>query len=121
MVGQVTDWRWRLAQDRIIVDTVNSWKDKNIVEIRSPNATRPWQHVLEPLSGYLSLGAKVLNNNNINGEPFNFGPKSNQDITVKSLLENLAEIWGWDKIDNAIRINDTKSKFKEAWIIKTKL
>ncbi len=106
------------AQDRIIVDTVNSWKDKNIVEIRSPNATRPWQHVLEPLSGYLSLGAKVLNNNNINGEPFNFGPKSNQDITVKSLLENLAEIWGWDEIDNAIRVNDTKSKFKEAGLLK---
>ena len=75
------------------------------------------QHVLEPLSGYLSLGAKVLKNNNINGEPFNFGPEPSQDITVKSLLENLAEIWGWDEIDNAIRINDTKSKFKEAGLL----
>tara|TARA_B100001175_G_C19439218_1_gene605265 strand:- start:172 stop:1272 length:1101 start_codon:yes stop_codon:yes gene_type:complete len=106
------------ANDRIIVDTVNSWKDKNIVEIRSPNATRPWQHVLEPLSGYLTLGAKLLNDNRINGEPFNFGPKSNQDITVKALLENLAEIWGWDEIDSAIRINDNKSKFKEAGLLK---
>jgi CDP-glucose 4,6-dehydratase len=106
------------AHDRIIVDTVNSWKDKNIVEIRSPYATRPWQHVLEPLSGYLALGAKVLNDNRLNGEPFNFGPESSQDITVKALLESLAKIWGWEVIDNAIRINDTKSKFKEAGLLK---
>ena len=106
------------AHDRIIVDTVNSWKDKNIVEIRSPNATRPWQHVLEPLSGYLALGAKVLNDNRLNGEPFNFGPESSQDITVKALLENLAEIWGWNAIDDAISINDTKSEFKEAGLLK---
>ena len=106
------------AHDRIIVDTINSWKDKNIVEIRSPNATRPWQHVLEPLSGYLALGAKVLNDNRINGEPFNFGPKSSQDITVKALLENLAEIWGWNAIDDAIKINDSKPTFNEAGLLK---
>ena len=106
------------AQDRIIVDTINSWKDKNIVEIRSPNATRPWQHVLEPLSGYLSLGAKMLNDEDLNGEPFNFGPDSSQDITVKVLLQNLAEIWGWNKIDNAIKIHDSEHMFKEAGLLK---
>ena len=106
------------AQDRIIVDTINSWKDKNIVEIRSPNATRPWQHVLEPLSGYLSLGAKMLNDEDLNGEPFNFGPDSSQDITVKVLLQNLAEIWGWNKIDNAIKIHDSEQMFKEAGLLK---
>lgn len=106
------------ANDRIIVDTVNSWKDKNIVEIRSPNATRPWQHVLEPLSGYLALGAKVLNDNRLNGEPFNFGPESSQDITVKKLLQNLAEIWGWNESDNAIKINQSKPIFKEAGLLK---
>ena len=106
------------AQDRIIVDTVNSWKDKNLVEIRSPYATRPWQHVLEPLSGYLSLGTKILNDNDLNGEPFNFGPDSSQDITVKALLEKLAEIWGWEDVDNAIRIHDYKSSFNEAGLLK---
>ena len=106
------------AQDRIIVDTINSWKDKNVVEIRSPDATRPWQHVLEPLSGYLALGAKILNDNDLNGEPFNFGPVSSQDITVKILLQNLAEIWGWNAIDDAIKINDSKPIFKEAGLLK---
>jgi CDP-glucose 4,6-dehydratase len=106
------------AQDRIIVDTINSWKDKNIVEIRSPNATRPWQHVLEPLSGYLDLGSKLLNNNELHGEPFNFGPDSSQDITVKSLLQNLAEIWGWSEIDDAIKINHSKTTFNEAGLLK---
>ena len=106
------------AQDRIIVDTVNSWKDKKMVEIRSPNATRPWQHVLEPLSGYLALGTKVLNDNNLNGEPFNFGPDPSQDITVKKLLQNLAEIWGWNESDNAIKINQSKPIFKEAGLLK---
>jgi len=106
------------AQDRIIVDTINSWKDKNVVEIRSPNATRPWQHVLEPLSGYLALGAKILNDNDLNGEPFNFGPLSSQDITVKILLQNLAEIWGWNAIDDAIKINDSKPTFNEAGLLK---
>ena len=106
------------AQDRIIVDTINSWKDKNVVEIRSPDATRPWQHVLEPLSGYLALGAKILNDNDLNGEPFNFGPVSSQDITVKILLQNLAEIWGWNAIDDAIKINDSKPTFNEAGLLK---
>jgi len=106
------------AQDRIIVDTVNSWKDKNMVEIRSPNATRPWQHVLEPLSGYLLLGAKLLNDHNLNGEPFNFGPDSSQDITVKALLQNLAQIWGWNDFDDAIKIHDFKPSFDEAGLLK---
>ena len=108
------DW----AKDRIVVDCMKAWSKGKIAEIRSPNATRPWQHVLEPLSGYLALGAKVLNDNRLNGEPFNFGPESSQDITVKALLESLAKIWGWKLIDNAIRINDTKSKFKEAGLLK---
>tara|TARA_B100001175_G_scaffold317476_1_gene334548 strand:+ start:2099 stop:3199 length:1101 start_codon:yes stop_codon:yes gene_type:complete len=106
------------AQDRIIVDTINSWKDKKVVEIRSPNATRPWQHVLEPLSGYLALGSKISNDKDLNGEPFNFGPDSSQDITVKVLLQNLAEIWGWNEVDNAIKIHDFKPSFKEPGLLK---
>ena len=106
------------AQDRIIVDAVNSWKDKKMVEIRSPKATRPWQHVLEPLSGYLLLGAKLLNDDNLNGEPFNFGPDSSQDITVIALLQNLAKIWGWNEFDDAIKIHDLQRSFNEAGLLK---
>ena len=57
------DW----ASDRIIVDCVKAWSKGEKLEIRSPEATRPWQHVMEPLSGYLTLGEKLYNNSNLHG------------------------------------------------------
>lgn len=106
------------AKDRIIVDTVNSWNNRRPVDVRSPNSTRPWQHVLEPLSGYLILGAKLIKNNSLSGEPFNFGPDEKQDITVGQLLENLAEIWGWSVVRDALKIVKTKPLFNEAGLLK---
>jgi CDP-glucose 4,6-dehydratase len=79
------DW----AKDRIVVDMFKSWSEGQSVIIRSPEATRPWQHVLEPLSGYLHLGAKLTNDESINGQSFNFGPKSEQNRTVIDLADDL--------------------------------
>jgi CDP-glucose 4,6-dehydratase len=80
------DW----AKDRIIVDCIKSWENEEPVEIRSPDATRPWQHVLEPLSGYLLLGQHLAENNrSIIGDSFNFGPKAEQNRTVVDLLSDL--------------------------------
>ena len=79
------DW----AKDRIVVDMFKSWSEGQSVKIRSPEATRPWQHVLEPLSGYLHLGAKLTNDESINGQSFNFGPKSEQNRTVIDLADDL--------------------------------
>ncbi len=79
------DW----SKDRIIVDTIKSWHKKDPVEVRSPDSTRPWQHVLEPLSGYLLLGIALNNNVNLDGSNFNFGPKSEQNRTVIELIEDL--------------------------------
>lgn len=59
------DW----AKDRIIVDCVKAFSENKIVEIRCPKATRPWQHVLEPLSGYLTLGQYLFEDKVENGEP----------------------------------------------------
>ena len=73
------DW----APYRIIPDYVQAWSKSKKPEIRSPFATRPWQHVLEPLSGYLSLATSLINDNDLNGEAFNFGPPSYQNHTVK--------------------------------------
>ncbi len=79
------DW----AKDRIVVDSMRSWsKDEKLI-IRSPESTRPWQHVLEPLSGYLHLGSTLKNSSFLNGEPFNFGPKDNQNRTVIELIDKL--------------------------------
>jgi len=83
------DW----AMNRIIPDCMKSWSNNEIVEIRSPHSTRPWQHVLEPLSGYLALGMQLYEGNDLNGENFNFGPLSQYSQTVKMLIEDLSKYW----------------------------
>lgn len=94
------DW----AKDRIIVDCVRSWSKGGTVEIRSPDATRPWQHVLEPLSGYLALGAELFQDKKLCGESFNFGPRTEQNKTVVSLLGDLRKHWRQDPAGAAYRI-----------------
>lgn len=83
------DW----AKDRIIADSVRSWSAGRAVQIRSPDATRPWQHVLEPLSGYLWLGAKLNVDRNLNGESFNFGPRAEQSRRVVDLITDVFKHW----------------------------
>lgn len=84
------DW----ARDRIVPDAVRATYKKAQLVIRSPNATRPWQHVLEPLSGYLHVGAKMFEGApNLNGEPFNFGPRADTEATVEELLKELKANW----------------------------
>jgi CDP-glucose 4,6-dehydratase len=84
------DW----AADRIVVDCVKAWQKEAPVEIRSPRSTRPWQHVLEPLSGYLALGARLIESDGLHGESFNFGPRAEQNRTVVELLGDLSVRWG---------------------------
>lgn len=84
------DW----AKDRIVVDCVKAFSQGEVVEIRSPKATRPWQHVLEPLSGYLTLGQALTQGTVKNGEAFNFGPRAEQTKTVKELVLDMASRWG---------------------------
>ncbi|MBK69665.1 MAG: CDP-glucose 4,6-dehydratase [Legionellales bacterium] len=93
------DW----APHRIVPDCVRSWSKKQKPEIRNPNATRPWQHVLEPLSGYISLAKYLTNNDLINGEAFNFGPPSDQNYSVRDLVEEIVKHWpdiGWKDKSN---------------------
>lgn len=83
------DW----SPDRIVPDCVRSWSRGEPVDIRNPNATRPWQHVLEPLSGYLHLGAELGLRPELHGESFNFGPNMTQDHSVGDLVEEMARHW----------------------------
>lgn len=106
------DW----AKDRIIVDCVEAFSKNEIVEIRSPQATRPWQHVLEPLSGYLTLGQYLYEGKSENGEPYNFGPRAEQTKTVFELVQDLAELWGMNK-NNAAKLTGNVP-FKEATLLK---
>ena len=89
------DW----AVDRIVPDCAKAWMERKPVMIRSPHATRPWQHVLEPLSGYLQLGAMLLAGKEspkglpLNAEAFNFGPPSAVNAEVLEVAEALAGLW----------------------------
>jgi CDP-glucose 4,6-dehydratase len=107
------DW----ALDRIVPDSTKAWHQNKAVEIRSPNATRPWQHVLEPLSGYLQLGWQLAVNKTINGESFNFGPRAEYNHTVKTLLEDLGKEWGIVNVDMLYKITDNIA-FHEAGLLK---
>lgn len=107
------DW----AKDRIVVDCMRAWNEGRPVEIRSPKATRPWQHVLEPLSGYLALGAALAADLGLHGEAFNFGPRAEQNRTVVELLSELAEHWGFTNQEDAFRITDN-IPFHEAGLLK---
>jgi CDP-glucose 4,6-dehydratase len=106
------DW----AKDRIIVDAMSAWSKGESVEIRSPNATRPWQHVLEPLSGYLSLGEQLFLDKNLTGEGFNFGPAAEQNRTVYELLIESSKYWKVN-YEKAIVVTDN-IPFHEAGLLK---
>ena len=107
------DW----AKDRIVVDCMEAWSQNKIVEIRSPRATRPWQHVLEPLSGYLNLGQVLYEDDSLNGEAFNFGPRAEQNHTVKQLLQDLSVYWHFSDVNNAFSVTDN-IPFHEAGLLK---
>jgi CDP-glucose 4,6-dehydratase len=79
------DW----AADRVVPDCVRAWSVGEKVPIRNPSSTRPWQHVLEPLSGYLALGERLYTDASLHGEPFNFGPTDVNAHTVVDLIQTM--------------------------------
>lgn len=84
------DW----AQDRLVPDGIRAWSAGQTLVIRSPKATRPWQHVLEPLSGYLWLGRHLWHNvPGLAGLAFNFGPAADADYTVEQVLTAMVAHW----------------------------
>lgn len=83
------DW----ALDRIVPDCVKAWSINDVVELRNPYSTRPWQHVLEPLSGYLSLAVALSQRPELHGESFNFGPPAQQNHSVLELVQQMALHW----------------------------
>lgn len=83
------DW----AKDRVVPDIVLSASQMQPVQIRNPNSTRPWQHVLEPLSGYLRLAQKLKDSDRYSGQAYNFGPPGNQNHSVGDLVSKMSKYW----------------------------
>ncbi len=117
------DW----SDNRIVPDIIKSWKKNNLTLIRNPNATRPWQHVLDPIFGYTMLPLYMDTKNFINGESFNFGPELDSEYRVIDVIKRLqTHLPGLNfkikknlkqKVHEAslLRLNCEKSKLKLKW------
>lgn len=118
------DW----SEDRLIPDILRAIKLKNKVRIRYPSAIRPWQHVLEPVTGYLMLAMKLYDEKNIYNEAWNFGPEAKDCVTVKEIASKIFNISGIEitnlEIPNSpqpheaglLKLDSTKSKNRINWV-----
>lgn len=123
------DW----ASDRLIPDFLRAIDDDKKLFIRSPNAVRPWQHVFEPISGYLILAEKLVTNSNNFAEAWNFGPQENDSKSVSWVVDYLSQKipnikWDVDKTTQPhetmlLLLDNSKAKsklnWKPQWSIKT--
>ena len=115
------DW----AEDRLIPDILRSFEKNKPVVIRNPKATRPWQHVLEPLSGYLVLAQKLYNDQDQYAEGWNFGPNEQDVKSVDWILDKMISKWpnsSWvlDSNHNPyeadfLKLDISKAKYKLGW------
>lgn len=83
------DW----SEDRLIPDTIRAWQKGDPIVLRKPSAIRPWQHVLDPLAGYMILAEKIWNNANL-GDAYNFGPQTQEAASVRYVIELARKYYG---------------------------
>ena len=116
------DW----APDRLIPDILRAFEKSQPVVIRNPYATRPWQHVLEPLSGYLMLAERLYDDGQAFAEGWNFGPYEEDARPVQWIVEHMVQTWGNDvcwQLDgdshpheaNYLKLDISKAKTKLSW------
>ena len=117
------DW----SENRLIPDCVKSWSKNKKVLLRNPHSTRPWQHVLEAIGGYLKLAVCIKKNKKLHGEVFNFGPSDTKNYKVLSLVKLMRKYWkkvSWKVIDrsknsfyesNLLKLNINKAKITLKW------
>lgn len=97
------------SKDRIIPDIVRFLENQQPVPVRNPFAVRPWQHVLEPLSGYLKLGVFLDQHPKLYSTAYNFGPLPEDHLTVRELVEKAIEVWGegsWTDESNPNQVHE---------------
>jgi CDP-glucose 4,6-dehydratase len=122
------DW----AIDRLVPDILRALEKREVVHIRNPNAIRPWQHVLEPLSGYLLLAENLYEKGQGYAEGWNFGPEDEDARPVKWIVEHLCQGWGdgasWTMQPgnhpheaNYLRLDISKAKQRLNWAPKWSL
>ncbi|KFN39664.1 CDP-glucose 4,6-dehydratase [Smithella sp. F21] len=116
------DW----GKDRLVPDCIRALSRQQAIGIRSPHAIRPWQHVLEPLSGYLQLGAALWQDPQKYSGAWNFGPENNSHLTVAQMADKLVKYWGsgsWKDLSdpqavheaNLLKLNCDKAHAELHW------
>ena len=116
------DW----AADRLVPDILRAFERNQPVTIRNPHATRPWQHVLEPLSGYLTLSEHLYTHGQAFAEGWNFGPKDDDAQPVQWIVEHMVSSWGkgasWQQDGgvhpheaNYLKLDISKAKARLSW------
>jgi CDP-glucose 4,6-dehydratase len=122
------DW----SEDRLIPDAIKAFEANKPLMIRNPLATRPWQHVLEPLSGYLILAQALYEHGSAYASGWNFGPRDEDNRSVQDVAELVISNWGetahWKKVGseqpheaNLLKLDCTKAYTKLGWISKWNL
>jgi CDP-glucose 4,6-dehydratase len=122
------DW----AKDRLMTDLISSFIENKKILIRNPFSIRPWQHVLEPLRGYIILAQKLYNDGHIFSEPWNFGPAEDDAITVNEIVQKMIKILGFTppfEIDQSeqlheatiLKLETSKARSKLNWFPKFKI
>lgn len=116
------DW----AEDRLVPDILRAFENKQPVVIRNPHSTRPWQHVLEPLSGYLALAEKLWDDPKGYAEGWNFGPREEDARPVGWIVERMASKWdgaSWHIDDgdhpheaNYLKLDVSKARQRLSWV-----
>lgn len=104
------DW----AEDRIIPDIIRALQNREEIKVRNPFSIRPWQHVLEPLYGYIILGAHMHENPNKYASAWNFGPMADDNKTVQQLVEIAIEVWG----SGSYEVSKAVNQVHEAGLLK---
>lgn len=102
------DW----SEDRLLPDAVRAWQTGATLEIRYPQAIRPWQHVLEPLSGYLALAKKLWQKPELTG-PYNFGPNTHEAATVRQVVELARRAYGIGEVNYC---DDAECPHEAGWL-----
>ena len=102
------DW----SKFRLIPDAIRAWESNNCLEVRRPDYIRPWQHVLEPIYGYLLLAQSSSRNNNLN-ESYNFGPSTSELITVKEVINFSSKFYKNSKF----KFNETNSFYESGKLL----
>jgi CDP-glucose 4,6-dehydratase len=102
------DW----SDDRVIPDAVRAWQAERSLEVRRPQAVRPWQHVLEPLNGYLSLAEGLWRQPALAGA-YNFGPQANEAVPVRELIEAARAAYGEGEVHYG---DGSEGPLESAWL-----